>query len=206
MSLMNLRLLSRLPCALPLVFGLASGPAAAQEHAHTDHAAPYAGYQTRPIKSLSQADIEALRRGDGWGLALPAELSGLPGPVHLLQLSDALALSAEQVAAIEEIEARMRADAIAAGERFIAAEAALSAAFEAGDLDEDALRALLDASAAARAELRFVHLAAHLAVRPLLTEEQVRRYAILRGYAEDPCATVPAGHDPAMWRRHNGCQ
>ena len=28
---------------------------------------------------------------------------------------------------------------------------------------------------------------------------------VLRGYAGDPCDTVPAGHDPDMWRMHNGC-
>jgi len=70
----------------------------------------------------------------------------------------------------------------------------------------DALRALIDASAAARAELRFIHLSRHLETPPLLTADQIARYNDLRGYdAANPCAAVPEGHDAAMWRRHNGC-
>jgi hypothetical protein len=61
-------------------------------------------------------------------------------------------------------------------------------------------------NSAARADLRFVHLSRHLETPGLLTPDQIARYAALRGYADgDRCADVPAGHDPAMWRRHNGC-
>ena len=49
-----------------------------QHHQHTGQATPYAGFQDRQIKGLSDEDIEELRRGAGWGLALPAELNGLP--------------------------------------------------------------------------------------------------------------------------------
>lgn len=45
---------------------------------------PYTGMQDRAIKSLSDADIRELRRGGGWGHALPAEINGMPGPAHLL--------------------------------------------------------------------------------------------------------------------------
>lgn len=40
--------------------------------------------QSRAIKSLSDNDIKELRRGGGWGLALAAELKGMPGPADLL--------------------------------------------------------------------------------------------------------------------------
>jgi hypothetical protein len=53
--------------------------------------------QERAIKSLSDADIKALRRGEGWGLALPAELNGMPGPAHLLELKDQIPLSQYQI-------------------------------------------------------------------------------------------------------------
>ena len=184
-----------------LLLALPPTSPAAQEHGH----AAYAGFETRSIKSLSAADMEELRRGGGWGLALPAELNGVPGPAHLLELRDELGLAPDQVAAIEAIFAAMRAEAVAAGERLIAAEAALDAAFRAGELDAARLRALVDAAAAIRGELRFIHLTRHLETPPLLTEAQLHRYAVLRGYASDPCATVPEGHDPAMWRRHNRC-
>ena len=38
-----------------------------------------------------------------------------------------------------------------------------------------------------------------------LKPEQIKRYNILRGYAEDPCKNIPAGHHPEMYRRHMGC-
>lgn len=189
----------------------------AQDHSHSTNghglapaqtvtSSPYAGMETREIKSLSEQDIADLRRGAGWGLALAAELNGVPGPAHLLELKNEIALSADQVSAIEAIFAAMQAEAQAAGERFIAAEAAIEEAFREGELTPDALRALIDTAEAARAELRYVHLSRHLETPPLLTAEQIARYNDLRGYgATDPCDAVPAGHDPAMWRRHNGC-
>jgi len=70
----------------------------------------------------------------------------------------------------------------------------------------DALRDLIDASAAVRAELRFIHFARHLETPPLLTADQIALYNDLRCYgAADPCDAVPEGHDPTMWRRHNVC-
>lgn len=166
---------------------------------------PYAGHETREIKSLSEQDIAELRRGGGWGLALPAELNGRPGPAHLLELREELGLSAGQVAAISAIYEEMRAAAIAAGEDFIAAEAALSDAFAGAGLSEERLLGLITFAAEARARLRFIHLSRHLSTPPLLSEAQIHRYNALRGYGDDPCAHPPEGHDPTMWRRHNGC-
>jgi hypothetical protein len=176
----------------------------AQDHSHGSMS-PYAGFETRAIKSLSDADMDELKRGGGWGLALPAELNGMPGPAHLLELKDEIGLSADQIAEIEAIYDEMKIEAIAAGRRFIAAEAAIEQAFAVGGTDAEQLRMLIDQSAAARSELRFVHLSRHLMTPPLLTAQQIQRYKVLRGYAADPCAEVPAGHDAEMWRRHNGC-
>ncbi|NBS95027.1 MAG: hypothetical protein EBT08_02540 [Betaproteobacteria bacterium] len=53
--------------------------------------------QSRAIKSLSDSDIQELRWDGGWGLALPAELNGMPGPVHLLELKDQIPLATDQV-------------------------------------------------------------------------------------------------------------
>ena len=139
---------------LAILAVLAATPSVAQHEAHGS-AQPYAGFETREIKGLSADDLAELRAGDGWGLALPAELNGRPGPAHLLELKEALALDPGQIAAIEAIHAAMKSDAIAAGERLIAAERALSDAFAAGSVTPDALRQLLAASEAARAELRF---------------------------------------------------
>ena len=145
---------------------------------------PYAGQDERPVSSLSPADIAALRKGEGWGLAKPAELNDHPGPLHVIELADRLDLTGEQRARIEAAFQGMRVAAIEAGAALIEAERALDAGFEGGGLDRERLRALLKRAEAARAHLREVHLAAHLEVTPLLSRKQRERYAELRGYGE----------------------
>ena len=118
------------------------GPASGQA-AHGEHS-PYVVEESRAVKSLSPEDIAELRRGGGWGLAKAAELNGMPGPVHLLELKDQIPLTSEQVVAVTAIHERMRADAIVEGERFIAAEKALEEASRAGKVSEESLRAMLN--------------------------------------------------------------
>ena len=192
------------PCPILLAFLNAAVPASAQEGGHRAQS-PYAGEQTRAIASLSEEDLGELRRGGGWGLARAAELNGVPGPAHLLELADEIGLDADQRAAIEAIHAEMRADAITAGARLVAAERALDTAFTDGVPDTDTLSRLVAEAGAARADLRLVHLSAHLRTTPLLMPDQIERYAVLRGYADNPCEGVPEGHDATIWRRHNGC-
>jgi hypothetical protein len=124
----------------------------------------------------------------------------MPGPAHVLQLKDAIPLSDEQVAAIAEIFATMKADAIVEGERLI-----LEEAFRTRSVTHDNLRRTLAKIEESRSVLRYIHLAAHLRTSALLTEDQIARYVALRGYGE-PCANLRAGHDPAMGRTHNGCE
>jgi Spy/CpxP family protein refolding chaperone len=174
------------------------------QHSHGPQT-PYAGMQNRAIKSLSDSDIHELRRGGGWGLALAAELNGMPGPAHLLELKDQIPLTADQVTKIQALMDQMRKAAIPTGERLIAAEKALEAAFAAGKLNEASLRRLLAEAESARSELRFIHLSQHYKTVEFLKPEQIQRYNILRGYAEDPCNSVPAGHNPEMYKRHMGC-
>ena len=181
------------------------------QHAQHHHAnatptpTPYAGMQKRAIKSLSDSDLQELRRGGGWGLALPAELNGMPGPAHLLELKEQIALTDDQVRQTQALLDDMRRAAIPAGARLIAAEAAIEKAFASGRVDEAELRQLLAEAEAVRTELRFIHLSQHAKTVRFLKPEQIQRYKILRGYAEDPCKNIPAGHDPAMFKRHMGC-
>jgi hypothetical protein len=172
----------------------------------SDHAAsPYAGEETRAIKSLSAEDIAELRRGGGWGLAKAAELNGIPGPAHLLELKDDIPLTPDQVSAIQAIFEPMRQAAITEGERLIALEQALEDAFRSHSVTDDSLRRMLADIEESRAALRYIHLATHLTTPTILTAEQITRYNALRGYGSDPCTTVPSGMDPAMWRMHNSC-
>lgn len=193
----------RAVAVLALVASLAT-PIAAQ-HAHRPPVSAYAGQEGREIAALSADDIAQLARGGGWGFALPAELNGHPGPMHLLELLAELGLSEAQTSAIQAIFERMRAEAVAEGTRFVTAERALDQLFRTGRATEDTLRAAIAEAEASRARLRTIHLSAHLSTLPLLTADQIRRYPVLRGYRADPCAAVPAGHDPVMWRRHNNC-
>lgn len=177
----------------------------AQQHLHS----AYAGFEDREIKSLSQDDIEELRRGSGWRLALPAELNGVPGPAHLLELRGEISLNDEQVAEIEALFDKMRKAAIPAGERLIEAERSIEQAFAGRRLDKKRLRQLLVDAEEARAELRFVQLASHLDTLAILDDDQIVRYNELRGYASSqagPCDSVPEGHDPERYRQHLSCE
>ena len=166
---------------------------------------PYVGQETRSIKSLSAEDLAELKRGGGWGLARTAELNGIPGPAHLLELKDRIPLNSDQVTAITVIFNDMRAAAITEGEHLIAREETLETAFRDRSVTDGSLLEMLSQIGEARTALRYTHLAAHLKTLPLLTDEQIARYNILRGYADDPCANPPKGHDLRMWRKHNGC-
>ena len=86
---------------------------------------PYAGLEGRPIKALSDQQVSDLRAGRGMGLALAAELNGYPGPMHVLELADALRLSDQQRAKMHDLFAAMRAEAIPLGDKLIAQEAEL---------------------------------------------------------------------------------
>jgi Spy/CpxP family protein refolding chaperone len=190
--------------ALLLTLNLSIASASSAQHSHGERS-PYAGMQGRAIKSLSNADIEELRRGGGWGLALPAELNGMPGPAHLLELKEQIPLVPDQVVAIQKLFDDMKKAAIPVGARLIEAESAIDAAFSAGAVDEAALRRLLADAEQARTELRFIHLSQHSRTVALLEPKQIGRYNVLRGYADDPCKVTPEGHDPEMYRRHMGC-
>ena len=158
-----------------IIAPLTSG-ALAQSHA------PYAGMEARAIKALSPQQITDLREGRGMGLALPAELNGYPGPMHVLEHADALGLSEAQRGATRAIFEAMRAEARALGERLIEQETALERLFTSRAATPTAIDATSAAIGATQAALRAAHLRAHVAQLALLSGEQVRRYTELRGY------------------------
>ena len=168
----------------------------------------YAGEQNRNITSLSEQDIEALQKGEGWGLAKPAEFNGVPGPAHLLELADEIGLSQTQVEEIQKLFTDMKAQAIALGHEYIASEKAIDDYFKQGNFSDRVLREVVDQAEQARANLRFLHLSYHHKTLAVVTPEQIKQYNQLRGYdqvREDPCANIPAGHNPEMFRKHMGC-
>ena len=143
---------------------------------------PYAGQENREIKALAPERVDGLLAGAGLGYAKSAELNGWPGPLHVLELADTLALSMDQRSKISAIREAMLAKAKPLGEGLIAAEVALDALFAEGSPD---VAAVADATAkvgAIEAKLRAVHLAAHIETRPLLSRHQRMIYAKHRGY------------------------
>lgn len=147
-----------------------------------NHHAPYAGQENREISSLSGSDVSDLLAGRGWGLAKPAELNGYPGPAHVLELGDRLNLTPKQRAEVQEIFDRMAAQAREVGVKYVEAERLLDEAFKSRRVDETLLSKRLADAEALRAELRRIHLAAHLETTPILTGEQRHGYISLRGY------------------------
>jgi Spy/CpxP family protein refolding chaperone len=164
------------PLLVLILLALAAGPSFAQS------AQPYAGLEGRPIKALSEQQIADLRAGRGMGLALAAELNGYPGPMHVLELADALDLSGQQRAKMQELFAAMKAEAIPLGERLIAQEADLDNAFASKTITAASLAASTEAIGATHAALRRTHLKYHLFAIEVLAPAQLQRYAELRGY------------------------
>jgi hypothetical protein len=152
-------------------------------HSWAQHQQPYAGLAQRPVKALSDEQIVDLRAGRGMSLALAAELNGYPGPVHVLEHSDALMLTPEQNRRTRELFQAMKAEAVPLGERLIAQETALDRAFAGRTITPRKLAEAMAAIGTTQGELRATHLKYHLSQAAILTPQQLRRYAELRGYA-----------------------
>ena len=155
---------------------------------------PYFGEEGREIKALAPAQIEGLLAGRGLGYAKAAELNGYPGPAHVLELASELELSEAQLSATRALHSRMEKESKALGARVVAAEATLEQGFRDGSVSEAGLESSLGEIARLQAQLRAVHLVAHLEQRRLLSPEQVERYVHLRGYHGSDHARPDHGH------------
>lgn len=167
--------------------------AATQAAAQLPPAQPYAGLQAREIKALSAEDVESLLAGRGMSLALPAELNGYPGPLHVLELADRLGLTDQQRTALERQRDSMKSEAIPLGHRLVAAEKDLDRQFAERTITPERLKAATVAIGEIRGELRNTHLKYHLSTAAVLSHEQIRRYGDLRGYAGPAPSPVRPG-------------
>ena len=171
--------------AIAAVAMIALGGFAAAQHPHGQHqhgSTPYTGMQQRAVKALSEQQIADLRAGRGMGLALAAELNGYPGPLHVLELADQLALSGELRGRMRELFDAMKTEAVPMGETLIAQEAALDGAFANRSISAELLATLTAQIGETQARLRAIHLKYHLITVDLLSPDQRHRYAELRGY------------------------
>lgn len=183
------------------------GPATANDSLQNHSKSKYAGQEKRAIKSLSPDDIQQLKQGKGWGLAKAAELNGMPGPAHVLEMKDKISLSEQQTEQIQALFNEMKSQAMPLGNKLIKLEKKLNDSFANRTIDEPVLKKQLNEIAQVRSELRYVHLVTHLKTPAILTKHQVMQYNQLRGYnSGDPCKNIPEGHDAIMWKQHNGCK
>ena len=157
------------------------GAAAQHQHAMQE-STPYAGLQGRDIKSLSPAQIDDLLSGRGMGLSLLAELNNEPGPMHVLQMKEALQLTDDQTEQLHRIVAAMHADAAQLGREIVEAERRFDLGFRRHSIDPSAVDAESEAIGLLNGKLRAVHLKAHLLTAGLLRPEQIVKYQSARGY------------------------
>jgi len=125
-------------------------------------------------------DREGLLKGMGMDLAAIAESNNWPGPKHVLALKTELGLTRDQLKKTEAVEKVVASSATAKGEEIVQAEEELAAMFQTGSATEKALRTKLEQIGKARAELRFIHLQAHLRMKQILTPDQVKLYVELK--------------------------
>src|SRR5712692_8515360 len=156
--------------ALGLAALLIVGPRAAPTlHAQigsgTD--APYAGQQSSSVPGLSEAEVASLGSGAGMGLARPGEINGYPGPRHLLDLANQLALTAEQQTAVQALFDQMQAEAVALGDRFLNRYAALEQTFRDGTITMESMQQQTAELGLIEGEIRATHLKYHVLTRPL---------------------------------------
>ncbi len=181
---------------------------------HPTSQPPYAGLLGRGIKALSHEQVADLRAGRAMSLALPAELNGYPGPKHVLDLADKLAMTDQQRQETQRLVDEMQSQAVELGAGLIEAEAELDRLFR----DKRATASLVDEAAAkvgvAQGRLRASHLKHHLTTTRLLSPEQVAKYNLARGYSrpaasnetlnispvpKTPRIRPPLNHD-RLWR------
>lgn len=134
------------------------------------------------VSSLSRQDIDGFLAGAGMGLAKSAELNGVPGPMHVLELAKELELTDEQRSRVTASMDALKVKARELGGRYVDAEQALAEAIRDGATRE-LIVARVEVASKLLSELRLAHLEAHVETAPLLTPKQRKHYAELRGHA-----------------------
>ena len=152
---------------------------------------PYAGHERYQIKSLSPQEETALLEGQGAGFAKAAELNGYPGPAHVIELADQLALTPAQMQSTQQLMREHKERARHLGADLIAAEQALDRLFSERRADAAVVASAAERIGLLQAQLRAEHLNTHLLQTALLSAEQARRYSELRGYA---VGSTPSGY------------
>jgi Spy/CpxP family protein refolding chaperone len=165
---------------------------------------PYSGQQTRTIKALSDQEVADYVEGRGMGSSKAAELNHYPGPLHVLAESSRLELTERQKTETQSVFDAMSAAAKRYGAAIVARETELDALYASGQAAPAVLKDLVTELARLQAEFRYAHLSAHLAMRTILTPEQIARYDEMRGYsAPGPSASPSTEAAPGHKHMHD---
>jgi len=144
----------------------------------------YAGQEARAIKALAPDEVQAYLEGQGMGLAKAAELNHYPGPKHVLELSEKLQLTTQQVSEAQAIYNKMHLEAVRVGKQIVNKEKSLDSLFATTKISDEQLVALANDISRRQGELRIIHLRAHLSMKKLLSDAQITEYDKLRGYGQ----------------------
>lgn len=178
--------LMRFLSLLFVVFSITSSNSLAHStEQHIPPQSPYQGQENRDIKALSANEVEGLKTGKGLGLAKAAELNGLPGPKHVLELKEPLQLSPEQEKEVLMLFSSMKNEAIALGTEVLRKEQELETFFRSDNPSEKDMVELVAEVADVRGKLRVTHLKYHLKTTDVLTKHQTKQYFTLRGYGKN---------------------
>ena len=133
---------------------------------------------------MQMREFRNLQQGRGMGMARAAETNGYPGPKHVLEHSEALELTDDQLERSREIMTRVKTRAPELGNQVVDAEKRLEAMFTEGSVDAAKMDSVLTEIAELRAQLRSLHLTAHLDQAAVLNETQLDKYKELRSAAQ----------------------
>lgn len=137
---------------------------------------PAGGDGHRLAQACAAQFEQVVAEGRGFGMAFAADQNGYPGPMHVLELRERLALTQDQVAKMEALMGAMFAESRPKSTRLLEAEDRLRRLFAGGGAAEAAVRAAVAETERARTDIRLVHLLTHLRARDLLTAHQRRLY------------------------------
>ena len=137
------------------------------------------------IPALSEAQAASYLDGSAMWHASVAELNHYPSPRRVLELAEALELTEEQQRATTKLHEETRREAIGLGRELVALEQRLNRIFVWKQATADNIAKTVLDIGTLQTQLRLTHLAASIRQKPLLTEEQVRRYDELQGRGMD---------------------
>ena len=120
-----------------------------------------------------------------------AELNHYPGPTHVLDASQQLHLTREQVDKTRAIQEVMSESAKTLGRQIIGKETELEGMFSGRKATPETARPIIEELGRLQAAFRLSHLNAHMAMAQILTPKQIAQYDAMRGYSE----VVPPGHE-----------